>query len=97
MIEVPGGTLGRRMERLVTDELLRATRMFPGWPTDPVYAAAIVAEEAGELLQAANNRQHHGGGIQPMITECVQAIAMGYRCLDALLAEVRRELRTETE
>jgi hypothetical protein len=34
-------------------ELRRAEEKFPGWPDDVVHAAAIVAEESGELVQAA--------------------------------------------
>lgn len=31
----------------------RAQTKFPGWPKDVVHGAAIVAEEAGELVRAA--------------------------------------------
>ena len=34
-------------------EIERAEEKWPGFPTDPVHAAAVVAEEAGELVQAA--------------------------------------------
>jgi NTP pyrophosphatase (non-canonical NTP hydrolase) len=37
----------------IFQELKRAEKKFPGWPEDPVHAAAILAEEAGELVQAA--------------------------------------------
>ena len=35
----------------VVVELRRANEKFPEFPTDPVHAAAIVAEEAGELVR----------------------------------------------
>ncbi|HBW16167.1 MAG TPA: hypothetical protein DEF41_08560 [Desulfovibrio sp.] len=35
-----------------------AERKHPEFPKDPVYAAAIIAEEAGELVQAANDFRH---------------------------------------
>lgn len=39
--------------RAVMDELQRARAKFPQWPDDPIHAAAVVQEEAGELVQAA--------------------------------------------
>ena len=39
---------------LVMAEIDRAEKLHPVWPTDPVKAAAIPVEEAGELLKAAN-------------------------------------------
>ena len=36
-------------------ELEWAEKKHPVWPADPVYAAAVVNEEAGELVQACNN------------------------------------------
>lgn len=40
---------------LILNELFAAKRAWPEWPTDLVYGAAIVAEEAGELVQATLN------------------------------------------
>ena len=40
---------------LVMAEIDRAEKLHPVWPTDLVKAAAIPAEEAGELLKAAND------------------------------------------
>ena len=37
----------------IFEELQKAEDKFPGFPVDPVHAAAILAEEAGELVQAA--------------------------------------------
>lgn len=34
------------------EELSCAVEKFPTWPNDPIHAAAIVAEELGELQQA---------------------------------------------
>lgn len=42
---------------LVASELQSAERKHPRWPDDRIHAAAIVAEEAGELVRAA--LQHH--------------------------------------
>ena len=37
----------------VAEEIDRAVFKWPGWPDDPVHGAAVVAEEAGEAVQAA--------------------------------------------
>jgi hypothetical protein len=50
------GTSGATPEivaRSVAREVARAQELHPDWPADPVYQAAIVGEEAGELLRAA--------------------------------------------
>ncbi len=36
----------------ILEELRRATKKFPTWPTDPIHAKAILDEEVGELCQA---------------------------------------------
>lgn len=36
----------------IVHELERAMDKFPGWPTDPLHALAVVGEEFGELTQA---------------------------------------------
>ncbi len=45
---------------LVMNELIAAKRAYPEWPTDLVYGAAVVAEEAGELVQATLNAHYKG-------------------------------------
>jgi uncharacterized protein YicC (UPF0701 family) len=40
------------MTRIAT-EWKRASKLHPVWPTDVIHAAAILAEEAGETVQAA--------------------------------------------
>lgn len=40
---------------LIKQELERAEKLHPVWPTDKIHAAAIVSEESGELVQACNN------------------------------------------
>lgn len=40
---------------LIKQELNRAEKIHPVWPTDKIHAAAIVSEESGELVQACNN------------------------------------------
>ena len=42
-----------RIMKEVERELERAREKFPFWPRDMIHAAAIVVEEAGELLQSS--------------------------------------------
>ena len=65
----------------IVAELERAERKFPGFPTDPVHAAAILQEEAGELVQAALQFTYEGGGFDAMFKEAVQTGAMALRFL----------------
>lgn len=52
---------------LVLNELIAAKRAWPEWPKDLVYGAAVVAEEAGELVQATLNS--HFKGADPMLSK----------------------------
>lgn len=40
--------------KMVMAEVERATKKFPEWPSDPLHAAAVIAEELGELTQRIN-------------------------------------------
>ena len=75
----------------VLSELLRAEEKHPMWPVelseevivhgDFVHAAAIVAEESGELIRAALNFSYEGGAYEDMRKECIQTAAMCIRFL----------------
>jgi len=65
-------------------ELSRAETKFPLWPSDPVHAAAIMAEEAGEALRAANNVRWHNGSMAELRKKLIQTGAMVLRCLKNL-------------
>lgn len=65
----------------IMEELRSARIQHTAWPHDIVHAVAIVAEEAGEALQAANNALHHGKHIQFVKNELVQTGAMVIRAL----------------
>ena len=43
---------------LILNELETAREKHPDWPDDKIHATAILIEEAGELLQAANDHEH---------------------------------------
>lgn len=67
--------------KLFLEEILAAEKVFPGWPSDVVHAAAIVAEECGELVKAAIDF-HYGRGCKGVLqNEAVQTGAMVYRFL----------------
>jgi hypothetical protein len=84
------GTKTKRVGRMtreevieaVFEELRRAEEKFPGWPSDPIHQAAVVAEESGELVQAAldlvYNREPTN---EKFIQEAIQTTAMGLRLL----------------
>jgi len=65
----------------VMREIENASRKWPGWPLDPVHAAAIVAEEAGELVRAALKATYEGGSVADMHLEAVQTAATAIRFL----------------
>ena len=66
----------------IIDELLAAEKKFPGFPDDAVHAAAIVAEEAGELTRASLDF-HYGRETsrEEMRKEAAQTAAMAIRFL----------------
>ena len=65
-------------------ELKRATKKFPQWPTDPVHAVNIVAEELGELQREINQHVYSlTDDFDPtnLRTEAIQLAAMSLRFL----------------
>lgn len=72
--------------RLVMAELDRAQRKWPGWPIDPLHAAAVVNTEAGELEQAAMKHTYCFGDKRHMLDEAVQVAATAIRFIDGYLA-----------
>jgi hypothetical protein len=69
---------------MVLSELSRATAKHPVWPTDNVKRAAIVSEEAGELIREANRIDEGVGSLNVLKNECIQTAAMCFRMLNAL-------------
>lgn len=68
-------------------ELKRAQGKFPQWPSDPVHAAAIIAEECGELQRAVLQRMYEprkGTTMNDVRTEAVQTAAMCLRFLESM-------------
>ena len=73
---------GNMIIEAVFDELRRAEQKFPGWPVDVVHDAAIVVEEAGELVKASLDYHYaRHDKTDEMIQEALQVTAMGLRFL----------------
>jgi len=62
-------------------ELVNAEIKHPCWSDDAVHAAAILNEEAGELIQAALAYHYGNGDKGHMESEAVQCGAMALRFL----------------
>ena len=70
-----------RMIEITMIELDRAEMLFPVFPADPVHAAAIIAEEAGELVRACNQVTYENGTYEQVQKELVQTAAMCLRMM----------------
>jgi NTP pyrophosphatase (non-canonical NTP hydrolase) len=69
----------------ILDELKRAKKKFPTWPTDPVHCAAVIGEEAGEVIQAALDFFYGRAASRArMREEALQVGAMAIRFLEGL-------------
>jgi NTP pyrophosphatase (non-canonical NTP hydrolase) len=66
---------------LIAIELDRAEEKFPTFPEDPVHAAAVVAEESGELQRAALQYTYESGAIKAMRTEAIHTAVTAIRFL----------------
>lgn len=67
----------------VAEEYAKAVEKHPNstWPKDVIHMVAIMAEEAGEAVQAANDVVHQGASLEPLRKELAQTAAMCIRCL----------------
>lgn len=70
----------------VLDEIERALRKFPTWPTDPLHALAVLGEEFGELTRAALQSVYepHKVTSDDLRSEAVQTAAMALRFVASL-------------
>lgn len=76
-----------RFQQDFLDELDRAEIKHPSWCCDAVHGSAILAEESGELTQAAIDFHYNGGSEEDrkrMRAEAIQCGAMALRFLLAL-------------
>lgn len=67
------------IEQLIIVELDRATRQHPEWPDDIIHAAAVIMEEAGELMKACLDLVYFGGSERSVRNEVVSVAAMAER------------------
>lgn len=74
----------------VIDEINRSEKKFPGFPTDPIHAAAIVNEESGELCRAALMLTYEHPDVWGSVChEAVHTAAMAIRFL-MMMERMRR-------
>ena len=66
----------------IIQELEKAKAKWPAWPTDPIHAASVLSEEAGELVQACNDFCYSCGSVDQMELEARQVGAMALRFLE---------------
>lgn len=65
-------------------EVERAIKKHPEWPNCNIKRAAIVIEEAGELIREANLLDEGKGDLENLRTEAIQVAATAIRMLRAL-------------
>lgn len=71
------------VRKAIDAEVERARKKHPTWPKgDPLFAAAIVMEEAGELMRAAVQFRGEGGALELCDEEAIQTAAMCIRFLE---------------
>ncbi len=66
----------------ISVELEAARSKFPEHPADLVHCAAIVGEEAGELLQAALQFEYGQGPPAAMLNEAIQVAVTAIRFIE---------------
>lgn len=74
------------MYKDINEELFKAIQKFPTWPTDPIHAASVVMEEAGELVKEVNQLTYepHKSSHESVRKEALQLAAMSFRFLLSL-------------
>lgn len=72
--------------REVLTELSAAMAKFPTWPTDPLHASGVVAEEAGELFKAVLQQVYEPHKNKPgdVRKEAIQTAAMAIRFIASM-------------
>lgn len=72
----------------IRNEIDRAVRKFPTWPTDPLHALAVLGEEYGELnkavLQLTYEPHKDGSSLNEVRKEAIQTAAMALRFVMSL-------------
>ena len=73
----------QRIMKDIAAELKRAREVHT-WPTDLVYGAAVVAEEAGELVRAALQYRFEDGKLDAVVEEAIHTAATAIRLLNSI-------------
>lgn len=81
----------------ILSELSRAISKHPTWPISPVERAAIVSEEAGEVIREANHLREGHGDIKLLRSELIQTAGVCIRMLNIMNTENDVESLVETE
>ncbi len=68
-------------------EMNKAVEKHPEWPTDPVKRAAIVIEEAGEVIREANHLDEGHGSRELLIKELYQTAGTCFRMIHLMNQE----------
>lgn len=65
----------------VIEEMARAVKKFPTWPTDPLHALGVLHEEVGELSKEVLQLVYepHKTTVEAVRTEALQVAAMALR------------------
>lgn len=65
----------------IFDELEKATKKFPTWPTDPLHAVSVLGEEYGELVKEVLQMTYepHKTNLDKIREEAIQTAAMALR------------------
>lgn len=65
----------------ILNEVERATKKFPTWPTDPLHALAVLGEEFGELTKEVVQFTYepHKSTAETVRKEAIQTAAMALR------------------
>jgi NTP pyrophosphatase (non-canonical NTP hydrolase) len=62
----------------------KAIKKHPDFPKDVIHMVSIMAEEAGETIQAANDAVYHNGSLEDVKKEIYHTMATCIRCLDGI-------------
>jgi hypothetical protein len=65
-------------------ELQRAEDLHPNFPIDVVRQVAIMSEESGEAVRAANQFDNEGGSLDDVRKELIETAAMCIRVIENL-------------
>lgn len=85
--------------REIEQEVDRAMRKFPTWPTDPIHALAVLQEEVGELAKEVLQRVYEPTKTTPEIIreEAIQTAAMALRFVISLDQYEYRKARQHSQ